>query len=204
MNEIRPKGCKHSMRRKRCVTSKWELNPITKPTTIAFLLKTASNFHLPFTVAHTQMEHFLWMRQWACGKYDLLSVDVCETSDRGACVHNSFLWPVTSRRLMVRNVQRGGNLSDVLRPERKRCHSTCLCGCHTLKTTLTSLGRGSWACGWTWALGWGSVGGCWLLNGSSISPPDWWALLKKKKKKRWVSFTHLQQKQVWFQRKQIT
>lgn len=86
MNEIRPKGCKHSMRRKRCVTSKWELNPITKPTTIAFLLKTASNFHLPFTVAHTQMEHFLWMRQWACGKYDLLSVDVCESEwQRGVC-----------------------------------------------------------------------------------------------------------------------
>ena len=36
-----------------------------------------------------------------------------KASDRGACVytcmHNSFLWPVTSRRLMVRNVQQGGN-----------------------------------------------------------------------------------------------
>lgn len=40
-----------------------------------------------------------------------------------------------------------------------------------------SLGRGSLACGWTWALGCSLVGGCWLLNGSSISPPDLWALL---------------------------
>lgn len=44
-----------------------------------------------------------------------------KTSGRGAyvytCTHNSFLWPVASLRLMVRNVLEGGNLSDLQKSE---------------------------------------------------------------------------------------
>lgn len=43
---------------------------------------------------------------------------------------------------------------------------------------LTSLGRGSWECGWTSALGCSPVGGYWLSSDNSISPPGWWVLLK--------------------------
>lgn len=80
-----------------------------------------------------------------------------------------------------------------LRPGWKTCNSMCLCGCHSLKpalkTTLTSLGRGSLVSGWTWALGCRLVGDCWLLSDSSISPPDWWVLLKKKEKRMRNSYT---------------
>lgn len=113
MNRIRPKHCKRSTRKNRCVTQANKPNQ-THSYWFPVENKTASNFHHPFTFINPQMEHFLWMRHWACGKY-FLCIYV-KASGRGACVytcmHNSFLWPVTSLRLMVRNVQQGGNLSD--------------------------------------------------------------------------------------------
>lgn len=192
MIEIRLKGCECSTRTNRSVTSKYEAKPNYETHNYCFPVedKTASNFHLPFTFAHTQMEHFLWMRQWACVL--TLSEHVCESEwQRGVCVHmHAQLFSLACHHSEIDGEKFPTRRKTCLTFFKTRVENIQL----ALKAILTSLGRGSWACAWTWALGCRLVGPCWLLNGSSISPPDWWALLRER---RWVSVTHLQ-----FQREQ--
>lgn len=94
LNELKPKGC--------------DKTPITTSTIIASLLET----HFSFLFTHRGRARPVAMS----GNGVVPSVDVCvKANDRGACVctcmHKSFLQPVTSGRLMVRNVQQGGNTS---------------------------------------------------------------------------------------------
>lgn len=148
-NAISTKGCMNSMKRKRCVTSKWEANPVTKPTIIASWLKNKtiqfpppfhicsySNGPLPVdaSVGQLQKERLVfceWASEWLRGVYVhihawFLSL-ACHPAeiDGEKCPNEeetclTFIWP-----------------------RQKTC---CL---EKSKTTLTSLGRGSWVCGWT-------------------------------------------------------
>ncbi len=136
-----------------------------------------------FTSTHTQMEHFLRMHRWACGESDVLYVHVCKSEwQRGMCEHMHAQFFSLACRLAEIDGEK-----CLTRRKPVWCFKAWLENMQlyvnawvSSKNTglLTSLGRGSWACGWTWALGCSRVGGCWLLNDSSISPPDWWALLR--------------------------
>lgn len=117
------------------------IKPNYKNHIIAFLLKTKLH---PISTSFSRSLILKWSISCGCvsGPAVQMSFSLCmcvKTSDRGACVYtcmlNSFLWPVTSLRLMVRNVQQGGNLSAVLRPERITCNSMCLCGCILTKVS---------------------------------------------------------------------
>lgn len=160
---------KHRMPNKLVMAIKWEA---ARNCCNCCFFSTAFSFHLTF-----ELEHFLWISWWAC-KLKTLSVGA---SERGACVntcmHNSFLWPVTSLRLMVRNVWQEGNRFGVFKAQIENVRFYVN---PSLRATLTSLGRGSWVYGWTSAPGCIFEGGGWLLNGSSISPPDWWVSLQNK------------------------
>lgn len=95
-NEIRPKGLKHSMR-KRCVTCTSEANPITKPTITVFLFRTKLH---PVSTSLFTFTHTQWNTSCGCISDSVVKVTsflcICvKVRDRGACVqvhmHAQFL-----------------------------------------------------------------------------------------------------------------
>lgn len=65
MNEIKPKRLYAQHKEEQLRDKQMRSKPIYKTHNYCFPVenKTASNFHLAFTFTHTQLEHFLWMRQ---------------------------------------------------------------------------------------------------------------------------------------------
>lgn len=90
--------------------------PNYKPTIIAFLLKTKLH---PISTSLSRLLILKWSTSCGCASRPVVKATsflcMCvKASDKGACVytcmHNSFLLPATSLRLMVRNARQGGNL----------------------------------------------------------------------------------------------
>lgn len=115
---------------------------------------------------------------WPGNKEDFLPEHVCG-SERGACVCTQ------SFSLACHPVEIDGEkMSNHEKPSLMLSRQSgnvwfCAPVAHSgWGGILTSLGRGSWECGWTSALGCSLVGGYWLSSDNSISPPGWWVWLK--------------------------
>lgn len=111
--------------------------PNYKPTIIAFLLKTKLH---PISTSLSRLLILKWSASCGCASRPVVKATsflcMCvKASDKGACVytcmHNSFLLPATSLRLMVRNARQGGNLFWCFKAQgkkkKKRKRLLCVC-----------------------------------------------------------------------------